>query len=150
VGTLLIPALIDAGFTVSVLVRPSSTATFPPTVTVHRADYDDYDALVSAFRHQDAVISAVGTFNASIQRTAVDAAVAAKVKRFLPSEYGGDTARPEFVSFADFPVEKRKIVTHLQSKEGLGLSWTAICTGSFFNWVCAKQSVLGAAWNPLC
>jgi uncharacterized protein YbjT (DUF2867 family) len=118
-----------------VVVRPSSKATFPSSVTVHRANYDDRAALTAAFQGQDAIISAVGTFDAAIQRTAIDAAATVpSVRRFIPSEYGGDTSQPGAVSFARFPQAKREIVEYLDSKEGI--TWTAICTGSFFNWVC--------------
>lgn len=66
VGTILIPALLDAGFTVSALVRPSTNATVPGDVTVQRADYTDFNALVAAFKGQDAVISTIGTFSAHL------------------------------------------------------------------------------------
>lgn len=92
---------------------------------------------MKAFQGQDAVVSALGTFNVPAQKTAIDAAVASKVKRFIPSEYGGNTAIAadpglEFLSFAK---DKVDIVNHLKSKESEGLSWTAICTGIFFDWV---------------
>lgn len=143
VGTILIPALLDAGFTVSALVRPSTNATFPGNVTVQRADYTDFNALVAAFKGQDAVISTMGTFSAHLQQTAIDAAAVANVKRFIPSEYGGDTSHTDNVSFAPFPKEKRRIVEYLQSKETEGLTWTAICTGAFVNWVRALIDCCG-------
>ncbi|KAL1866620.1 hypothetical protein Plec18167_008950 [Paecilomyces lecythidis] len=135
VASILIPTLLDAGFTVSAIIRPSSNAVFDPKVTVHRANYDDFSALVTAFSGQDAVVSTVATFSADIQTTAIKAAAAAKVKRFIPSEYGGDTSRPEKVDFAVFPTKKRRIVQQLQALEGEGLTWTAICTGAFIDWL---------------
>ncbi|KAJ5883930.1 uncharacterized protein N7473_010816 [Penicillium subrubescens] len=140
VGTILIPALLDAGFTVSALVRPSTNATFVGNVTVQKADYTDFNALVAAFKGQDAVISTMGTFSAHLQQTAIDAAAVANVKRFIPSEYGGDTSHTDNVSFAPFPKEKRRIVEYLQSKEAEGLTWTAICTGAFVNWLLEHEN----------
>lgn len=49
VGTLLVDALLASNFTVSVVLRPSSSATFPASVTVHRANYDDLAALTTTF-----------------------------------------------------------------------------------------------------
>ncbi|KAK9311595.1 isoflavone reductase [Lipomyces starkeyi] len=134
-GSVLVSALLESGFSVSALTRPSSKAIFPPNIAVHKADYSSFSSLVAAFQGQDAVISAIATFSVAEQKTAVDAAVAANVKRFIPSEFGGDTSLPGVVDFATFAIEKQKIVTYLKSKQTEGLSWTAICTGAFFHWV---------------
>jgi uncharacterized protein YbjT (DUF2867 family) len=39
VGQLIVSSLVAANFTVSALTRSTSTATFPPRVSVHRTDY---------------------------------------------------------------------------------------------------------------
>jgi uncharacterized protein YbjT (DUF2867 family) len=137
----LIPALLDAGFNVSALSRPSSTATFPSEVKVLKADYNDLPSLTTALQHQDAVVSAVGTWSVADQKTVIEAAVAAKVKRFIPSEYGGNSSLSGTKEFAPFAIDKQNIVEQLKSKEGDGLSWTAICTGAFFSWVRAFHSI---------
>ena len=131
-------ALADAGFTVSALVRASSKAQFPPKIPVHRVDYDDLQALTAAFQGQDAVVSTITTAHVDAQRVAVDAAVAAKVQRFIPSEYGGDSSDPDRVEVGIFQSAKRRVVEHLESKELDGLTWTAICTGSWLHWVYAR------------
>jgi hypothetical protein len=70
----------------------------------------------------------------------VDAAIAAGVQRFLPSEFGSDTAdsRTHFI-----PISRTKydIVKYLQSNESQ-LSWTSIITGPFFDW-CTKVGFNG-------
>jgi uncharacterized protein YbjT (DUF2867 family) len=134
---ILVNALQKQGFNVSAITRPTNSLTFGEGVTVHRLNYSDFDGLVAAFTGQDAVISTIGTFGASEQMTAVDAAAAAGVQRFLPSEYGGNTSLQGVLHYPPFAAEKRKVVERLQSKEAQGLSWTALCTGIFFSWVCA-------------
>ena len=56
-----------------------------------RANYDSAKSLKAAFQGQDAVISLVGGTALGDQNKLIDAAIAAGVKRFLPSEYGSDT-----------------------------------------------------------
>jgi hypothetical protein len=73
-------------------VDPSPTATFDASISVHKVAYDNLSSLTSPFRGQDAVVSTVGTFGISAQCSAIDAAIAAGVQRFVPSEFGGDTS----------------------------------------------------------
>lgn len=78
------------------------------------------------------------------QKKIIDAAVAARVKRFLPNEFGADTSDERLGEmFALFKV-KQELVAYLKQKEADGLSWTALCTGSWIDWVC-----ITARCNPL-
>jgi hypothetical protein len=43
------------------------------------------------FKGQDAVVSAIATASASLQKKLIDAAIKAGVQRFVPSEFGSDT-----------------------------------------------------------
>jgi uncharacterized protein YbjT (DUF2867 family) len=106
---------------------------------MHRSEYDDFDTLVAIFRGQDAVVSTTGTFAAKYQLTAINAAAAAGVRRFLPSEYGGNTSLVGVTSYPPFAAEKKAIVDHLRTKESQGLTWTALCVGSFFSWVSSSS-----------
>ena len=134
VGQLIVSSLLAAKFTVSVLTRSTSTATFPANVSVHKTDYSD-SSLIGAFKGQDAIVSAIATYSTTQQKAIIDAAVAAGVKRFLPSEYGVDTARPEIYECLPPAVMKQEVVEYLKTKEKDGLSWTAICVGAWFDWV---------------
>ncbi|PKX89656.1 NmrA-like family protein [Aspergillus novofumigatus IBT 16806] len=94
VGTLLVNALLASNFTISVVLRPSSSATFSASVTIHHTNYNNLAALTTAFQGQHAIISAIGTFNAAIQRTAINtAATMPSVRQFIPSKYRGDTSQ---------------------------------------------------------
>jgi hypothetical protein len=125
------------------VTRPASTATFPTGVIVHRAEYNDFSALEKAFSGQDAVVSTIATFSVAEQKIAIDAAVASNVKRFLPSEYGGDTSLAGAGEFAPFATAKLDIVAYLKVQEENGLSWTAICTGLFISWVSTEAGGRG-------
>jgi putative NADH-flavin reductase len=93
IGPSIISALLAQDFTVSVLTRESSNSTFPTTATVHKTDYT-LPSLIRAFTNQDAVISCIATFSASLQ-----SAITAGIKRFIPSEYGIDASQNEVIDF---------------------------------------------------
>lgn len=83
---------------------------------------------------QDVVMSMVAIAGLGNQQIFVDAAIAAGVKRFFPSEFGPYTRNPEFAKLlsAVLPV-KTALVDYLRSKESQ-ISWTGVVTGGFFDW----------------
>ena len=121
-------------FTLTILARHSSQSTFPPHIkTIHIADDYPEAELLEAFQGQDAVVSAVATANLAQQKTMIDAAIKAGVKRFVPSEFGSDTLNEKAVAILpQYFAGKRATVEYLKGKEGEGLSWTAFVTGPFF------------------
>jgi uncharacterized protein YbjT (DUF2867 family) len=135
VGQLIVSSLLTSNFIVSALTRSTSTTTFPPHVSVHKTDYS-HSSLLAAFKGKDAIVSAIATYSTTQQKAIIDAAVEAGVKRFLPSEYGVDTSRPEIYDFLPPAIMKQEVVEYLKTKEADGLSWTAICVGAWFDWVC--------------
>lgn len=145
-GSVAIPALKELDFNVSVVVRPLSKSSFPDYVTVYTSDYTT-ESLTSIFTGQDAVISVIAASDVTIQKNAIDAAVAAGVKRFLPSEYGGDTSLPEIEKFTPFAKGKKEVFSYLKSKESEGLTWTALYTGPFFDSVWRYDYRTGEAAN---
>lgn len=147
-GTLVVSALVRAGFEVSAAVRQSSSATYPESVTIHKTDYSK-DGLVSIFQGQDAVVSCIPRTQVADQKTVVDACVSAGVKRFLPSEYGGDTTLPDIEKRISFTAGKKEFGEYLVGKESQGLTWTRVFTGPFFDWVCSTLIVPTIALNLL-
>ncbi|KAH8812110.1 NmrA-like family protein [Xylogone sp. PMI_703] len=115
-GPYVLSSLKEFGFHISVVTRPSSSVSFPPDVTVHK-------------------ILLIAAIDVAIQKKVIDAAVTAGVRRFLPSEYGGDTSLPEIEKFTAFAGGKKEVLAYLKSKEVNGLAWTAIYTGPFFDWL---------------
>ncbi|KAK4141337.1 uncharacterized protein C8A04DRAFT_31087 [Dichotomopilus funicola] len=141
-GPALVQALHDANFTVTAITRANSSnptpSTFPSDVTVKSVDYTSPEALRAAFTGQDAVVSAVATPALGIQIAAIDAAVAAGVKRFIPSEYGVDTRQAVGTTVGNILAKKIEVVEYLQEvvKKGTapGFSWTGLSTGLFLDW----------------
>lgn len=135
-GPHILNALNHAGFAVSVLTRPDSTANVPAYATEVRTDYS-LESLKSAFRGQDAVVSCVGVAGVSSQIAIIDAAEEAGVKRFMPSEWGWAQDRPMLDQLKQRLAEKQKVFDYMVEKcdSSKTLSWTAVAAGPFFDWV---------------
>ena len=125
----------DPQFTVSVLSRASSKSKFASHIKVIVGDdgYPEHQ-LVDAFKGQDAVVSAIAPGNETTQKSFVDAAVKAGVKRFLPGEFGSDASNPGTLELLPTFRSKTEVVQHLKSQEQTGLSWSGILNGPFFDW----------------
>ncbi|RDW91654.1 hypothetical protein BP5796_02819 [Coleophoma crateriformis] len=134
VGKLVLGAFDGASqFKVTVLSRSSSDATFPAGFTIRKTDYSESD-LVAAFQGQDAVISVVGMGGFTEQKKFIDAAVAAGVKRFIPSEFSSNTLSPAVLQLLPVFGQKMEVLEYLKTKEASGLTWTAIWTALLFDW----------------
>ncbi|KUJ17542.1 isoflavone reductase family protein-like protein CipA [Mollisia scopiformis] len=135
-GAPILKVILDsAKFNITVVSREGSKATFPSSVKVVKADYNSLDSLTSAFKGQDAVVSTVGTEGLLGQSVLIDAAIAAGVKRFLPSEFGSDLSNP---NVAKLPVFGYKLATrkHLEEKiqAGADITYTYVINGGFLDW----------------
>jgi putative NADH-flavin reductase len=139
-GPAILDAFLNSSFNTTVLSREGSSATFPSGVKVIRANYDSPESLKAALTGQDVVISLVASEVIGEQPKFVDAAIAAGVQRFLPSEFGSDTADPR-THFIPISKAKYDVVKYLQSRESQ-LSWTSVITGPFFDW-CTKVGFNG-------
>jgi uncharacterized protein YbjT (DUF2867 family) len=112
-----------------VLSRKGSSSTFPSDINVIRADYDSPDDLRKAFKGQDVVISLITVTVVGDQNKFVDAAIAAGVQRFIPSEFGTNTADPRARVIVPPSEAKYATVNYLKSKEK-EISWTSFVTGT--------------------
>ncbi|KAK1635387.1 isoflavone reductase [Colletotrichum phormii] len=119
VGTAVLPELLKSDLDLTILSREGSSAIFPPGANVIKTDYSE-DFPVKILAGQDAVVSMLPIMALGEQQKIVEAAVKAGVKRFIPSEYGSDSAPKN---------------AHLGwlADEDL-ISWTAVITGPFFDW----------------
>lgn len=140
-------SLVKSGkFNITVLKRPSSTATFPASVNVVTVDLSSVDAVTLAFTGQDAVISTVGTAGVPGQSVLVEAAVAAGVKRFLPSDFGCDIANPKVGALPAFASKK---AIHQQLREAAAaksdFTYTLVCSNAFLDWGIERNFLL--AWK---
>jgi hypothetical protein len=109
---------------------------------VHTIDdnYPEKD-LLDIFTGQDAVISMVGPRGRTTQIKFVNAAVAAGVKRFIPSDFSGDSRHPAGLMILPHFKDKNDIVDYLKKQESKGLSWTGVFTGIFFDWYVLLEQI---------
>ncbi|KAH8657163.1 hypothetical protein BGZ60DRAFT_545662 [Tricladium varicosporioides] len=137
IGAAILTALLATSqFTITILTRASSTATFPssPSLRIIRSDYS-LSSIISAFQDQDAVICALGQAGIGEEIKLIDAAVAAGVKRFIPAEYGVNTINQNVLPLFSGAMDiKMNVLDHLKNQEIKGLTWTGIATGPFFDW----------------
>ncbi|RSM03287.1 hypothetical protein CDV31_010563 [Fusarium ambrosium] len=144
IGSVVVKALIEEPtFIVTALQRSSSKGKLPSglkTITIE----DSYpsEALVSAFSGQDAIINCMTSLAVGEQLRFIDAAVAAKVKRYVSSEYGLNNNKPEARALNSVFREKGEIQDYLRSKESTGLEWMAIACGMWLKWS-AQHDFLG-------
>ncbi|KAL9619041.1 MAG: hypothetical protein Q9160_006296 [Pyrenula sp. 1 TL-2023] len=122
-------------FNITIVKRPSSAATFPSSVRITTADFSSVDSITAAFKDQDAVVSTVGAAGLTSQSVAIEAAVAAGVKRFLPSDFGCDMAKPKASAL---PVYGKKVAIHKQLRETAAatpsFTYSLICNNCFLDW----------------
>lgn len=78
-------------------------------------------------------MSLVGGMGFGDQNKLIDAAIAAGVKRFIPSEYGSNTPDKRAREIVPMFEAKFGTVNYLKSKES-EISWTSLVTGPFFDW----------------
>ncbi|KAL4731315.1 hypothetical protein ACLX1H_000280 [Fusarium chlamydosporum] len=144
IGSIMLDALVkEPSFNVAALQRSSSKGKLPSSVRVITVD-DSYpsDALVSAFSGQDAIVNCMTSMAVSDQLRFVDAAVDAKVRRYVASEYGLNNNNPEARALNSVFREKGEIQDYLRSKESTGLEWMAIACGMWLKWS-AQHDFLG-------
>ncbi|KAI1767858.1 NAD(P)-binding protein [Hypoxylon sp. FL1150] len=135
IGKPILNQLIEDGFKVTALTRKGTSHTFPPSVTVAEVDYESPESLVKALQGQDAVVSAVGFNGLPLQLPLIDAAVKAGVKRFLPSEYGGDAENAKAAALPIFAPKKQVLdaLTAAAAVKGGSLTYTLVSTGPFLD-----------------
>ena len=134
VGKHVLPALLaDSAFDVTVLSRADSKATFPSNAKVIKVDYSDKAALREALKNQDVVISTIGGEGVAsgFGEALVHAAIDAKVKWIIPSEFGLDVEDP----LANIPLlNSKRIVVDLLKKNQSRIAYTFITTSTFLDW----------------
>ncbi|KAI1878014.1 hypothetical protein JX265_002382 [Neoarthrinium moseri] len=136
VGKPIVAGLLAAGFNVTALTRESSSSTFPDGVKVKKVDYESVDSIKEALQGQDAVVSAAATIAVGKQYPIVDAAVAAGVKRFIPSEFGINTRTVSSQGLKTILQGKIKALDYIieKSKANPDFTWSGVTTGLFFDW----------------
>jgi len=134
-----VKAFLAAKYPVTVLTRAGSqSASKLPqdaNLTVTEVDYESVSSLTSALKGIQVVVSTITTLAIGAQKPLIDAAVAAGVTRFIPSEFGSNTVNP---NAAALPVLKPKVETQEYLKEKVkenpNFSYTLVLTGPFLDY----------------
>ena len=138
-GVPIVKALLAAGYHVTALTREGSnnTSRLPKSsnLSVAQVDYSSVQSLEAALRGHAVVISTLTSTSVGDQNPLIDAAIAAGVARFIPSEFGSDVLNEKR---NQLPVFEGKVKTHEYLKAAAakhpGFAYTVICTGAFLDW----------------
>jgi uncharacterized protein YbjT (DUF2867 family) len=134
---------------VRVLKRASSKATYPSNAEVVEVDFTSKDSLTKALQGQDVIVSTLAMAALGEQITLIDAAIAAGVKRFLPSEFGSNLEVPHVRKLPVF-ADKVKVHDYLDKKAAEGqISYTNFYNNAFLDWGVEKNFLIDAANNSI-
>lgn len=145
VGAVALEKLASSPFSLQVLRRLGSKSNLPAGIRVVDVDFNSLDDLTAVLRGQDAVVSTLPADAGQLQRTIIDAAVAAGVRRFIPSEFGSNTDNARTRQIPVF-AEKGKTQDYLKEKaQSGGISYTFVYSGPFLEWGLEQQFLLNTA-----
>ncbi|ATY60605.1 NAD(P)-binding domain [Cordyceps militaris] len=145
VGAIALEKLAATKHNLQVLRREGSKSTFPASIKVIDVDFTSEPALTRALQGQDVVISTIPAEVAGLQTTLIDAAIAAGVGRFLPSEFGCNIENPKARQVPVF-AEKVRIEDYLKQKAAAGLiSYTFVFNGPLLEWGIENNFVINVA-----
>ncbi|OJK02121.1 hypothetical protein ASPACDRAFT_58494 [Aspergillus aculeatus ATCC 16872] len=133
-GPSIVQALVDAGIEVTVLTRQDSNKTIDNNkVKVIPVDYDSRESLETALQGQDVVVDSRAILPSESTIRLIDAAIAAGVTRFIPSEFGTDTLNPLNEALPVFAnkVAPRKYLEQIAQTSPL--SYSLLFTGPFLD-----------------
>jgi uncharacterized protein YbjT (DUF2867 family) len=134
-GPAILNALLAKSYAVTVFSRTTSSYAPPTGVKLVKTDLT-VESLTKELKGQDAVVSVVASAALLSQKTIIDAAIAAGVSRFIPSEFGSDTQVPGILEHVPIFGHKLEVLAYLDEavKKNPGFSYTAIANGGFFDW----------------
>lgn len=148
VGSVVLKHLQAAGiFDITILRRPESTSVYPTGGKVVEVNYTDVEALTSALKGQDGLVVCMSHTQMMVQRYLIDAAAAAGVKRYIPSDFGSNLTNPKtcgLVMFAD----QIKVAEYLKATvEKSSLTYTSVYNNAFLDWSIKHNFLLDLSEN---
>lgn len=147
IGVVILKALLDGGFEVTILSREGSTSTDSlashPKQKIVKVNFEDVSSITSALQGIEGLVSNVASHALLSQKKIIDAAIAAGVKRFLPSEFGSDLS-VEANKQVPFNQPKIEIQHYLEEKVKThpNFTYTSVTNGPFLDW-CLKMGLFG-------
>ncbi|KAI1110173.1 NAD(P)-binding protein [Nemania sp. NC0429] len=126
----------DASFNLALLQRASSKSRLPEHLKIITiADSYPTEDLLAAFQGQDVVVNCIAGLSVGDQFRMIDAAITAKVQRYLPSEFGLNNMNPEAQALNPVFGVKGKIQRYLRAKSDEGLiEWMSVTNGIWLEW----------------
>lgn len=109
---------------------------------VVEVDFNSVSSLTAALKNQDAVISTIGKSGLEKQTLLIDAAAAAGVYRFIPSEFGSCTTSPKV---ADLPFYSTLATVRnylIQKAAASALTYSIIAPGCFTEYLLAFPAAI--------
>ena len=96
--------------------------------------FTDKAALTESLRGIDALVLTVGNAMHHLQPLFIEAAIAAGVKRIIPSEFGSDRDNERVAALAVYK-HKNETMKALNKAANEGkVTWTAVLNGPFLDW----------------
>ncbi|KAF9890001.1 hypothetical protein FE257_006681 [Aspergillus nanangensis] len=138
-GSAVLKELLAARVSVTILSRKGSKSAAKllanPNHIVKEVDYSVEEDVTAALAGIDVVVSTLATESISTQSTLINAAIAARVKRFIPSEFGCDTAN---LRARRMPVYAQKVQIQdtlvEKARQNTTFSYTFMFNGAFLDW----------------
>ncbi|KAK7431859.1 hypothetical protein QQZ08_001477 [Neonectria magnoliae] len=142
-GSVVFKKFVESGkFNIRVLKRAGSGSSFPEGTDVVEVDYSSVESLKSALKGQDAVISTLTTLAIDSQLTFIDAAIAAGVQRFIPSEFGSNLDVPSVRSLPVFTQKVKIQDVLIEKSKSTSLSYSFIYNAAFLDWGLQNNFIL--------
>lgn len=140
-GPAILKSLVDASLRIKIFTRAGSAhkiseLTNSDLLEIREVDYKSQASLISALDGVDVVISTLGFADLfEIQKSLIDASLVAGVSRFIPSEFGNDSAN-ELVRKIPIYADKIKTQEYLEAAVSRkpAFSYTMCYSNSFFDW----------------
>ena len=139
-GPAILHQLIGHGFEVTVLKRESSKSKddYPSGVEVKRVQ-DDFavDKVAEILQGQHGVVVTIKGSQTEIQENIAHACIKAKVKRFIPADFGScDSSSKRTQALVPLYIRKTELRDKLTklAEQNPGFSWTSLVPGHFFDW----------------
>ncbi|OHF02146.1 hypothetical protein CORC01_02426 [Colletotrichum orchidophilum] len=145
-GTALVSELSKAGFIVTVFGRSESAKEgLPAGIDFKTIDYSSTDTVATAVQGQDVIVSTVSKGGLFTQKTVIDGAIKAGVKRYIPSDWGSFTTDPKAqIELAGLMKPMTDTQKYLKDKVG-GIEHTIFSVGAFTDLVISSPIIFDYA-----
>ncbi|KAJ6437769.1 oxidoreductase - protein [Purpureocillium lavendulum] len=145
-GTTVLKHVVASGaFNVTAIRRKGSKSKYPAGIKVVDVDVESVEDLTAALKGQDAVISLVGIPALAGQTKIIDAAIAAGVHRFLPSDFGTDIDTELTRKLPVFGYKVQVVDYLIQKARETSLTYTLVSNGAFLDWGLEQNFLLNTS-----